>query len=683
MNSTDRTEGYGGHVAAVPLACAVVIWLARALPVEFSYHPNELGIISAVTRLEYPKQQESFWLFFGVGVGLLAIWAIARFLRGRSFSAKTVVAVESLGAATLASVLFLPTIPAAVVGVAAVAAVFAIAARRKRIEGHTEPVAAVAEAKTGNAVWWIPIFVGLALLLSPNLPVHVWNVTQAVPDAELTHDNFKFLAETGQHLAWANSLTHGGLHGRDFFCLYGPFYDLGIVGFWSALGKSVAATGFYLACSRVVAWVCFFAAIAMLVRRRPLLLLTPFLIPYVKLRVGLALLAFLFYALWLRGDRRGWVALSGAIAGVSLLFSQEYGIAFALAAVAGFAIRRDGVAALFFFGGLASVAAPVLGYYAAHGALLPMLHDVASYPRYVMAGYANFPFPSLLSALPLDLGEFGTRPSTYSRLGYAVPAVCVAGMALAFDVGRLDWRRPLVSIREATAALGADPMRLSAFLIAAFGLISFRSALGRSDLSHLQATIPGAIVVLCVAFDRALVGIRAGDPRRPIAVFRVAALAAFVVLGGFTDAPTPLSHALKSVSSTSDLVRFGHNPAGSRRIVRVVRWVQLNTAPEEPVLFLPNDAAYYYLTDRPNPIRFVLGHQIVGDDHRREVLADLENAPPRYIIWDHDALVVDDIAHAEVFGPEIQAFFASNYETEGRLGTVEILRRTGTPAGRP
>ena len=80
------------------------------------------------------------------------------------------------------------------------------------------------------------------------------------------------------------------------------------------------------------------------------------------------------------------------------------------------------------------------------------------------------------------------------------------------------------------------------------------------------------------------------------------------------------------------------------------------TAPGEPVLFLPNDAAYYYLTDRPSPTRFVLGHQIVGDDHRREVLADLESAPPRYIVWDHDALVVDGISHLLAGTHQVEIF---------------------------
>jgi hypothetical protein len=525
--------------------------------------------------------------------------------------------------------------------------------------------------------------VALALLLAPSFGIHLWNVAQGVPDAELAHDNFKFLAETGQHLAWSNAMLRGGFPGRDFFCLYGPFFDLGMVGSWSLLGRSVATSGFYLAFTRIVAWVCLFAVSAVLLRRRFSILLVPFLVSFVTLRVGFALLAFCFFFLWLRSERRSCCGLAGITAGISLLYSQEYGVAFVLAAAVGFAVRRDRGAAGVFAAGLGAVVAPTLVYYAVHGALGPMLHDIATYPRYVMAGYANLPFPALLPALPFDFAELGSRRSAGLRLAYAVPAVCVAGLALSAGISRFDWRRPLASLGDIARRLERDPERLGVFLMALFGLISFRSALGRSDLFHLQAAMPGAVVVLCVAADRTLSLWHAGPGLRPLALSRTAMLAAFILLGGFVQTTSPVADAAQSVRAATKLMRVGHQPAGSRRVLRVVRWVQLNTAPDEPVLFLPNDAAYYYLADRPNPIRFVLGHQIVGDEHRREALSDLRRSPPRYIVWDHEALVVDDISDAQVFGAEIMRFFDENYEEEIRLGTVEIRRRKGAPLGRP
>jgi hypothetical protein len=675
-----------GGVAAIPFAAALVLLVARILPTSFEYRPNDLGIVSMVSRMSYPKHQETFWLIFGVALALLAVWALVRFPLPERAVSRGVAGFEALGFSALLGVLFLPG-PAGFV-------TFALAlaganwlrtrwdSRGSEPTPELAPVTPLVAERRSLVLWGLPAVLLLSLLLTPSVWVHLWNVAKAVPDAELAHDNFKFLAETGQHLAWANSLWHGGLHGRDFFCLYGPFYDFGIVASWSLLGRSVAVTGLYLAAIRITAWLCLFATVALLVRRRWVILLIPFLVPFVKLRVGLALLAFCCLVLWLQSDRRGWIAASGFVTGISLLFSQEYGFAFLLVAALGIAIRRDPRAALLFGAGLVAVVAPTLGIYASAGALGPMLDDVATYPRYVLAGYANLPYPALLSSLPLDPAALATRASAVIRLAYAVPLVCVAGIALSLRVGRIDWRRPLASSREIVRGLGRDPERLAVLLMALFALISFRSALGRSDPSHLQAAMPGAVVLVCVAADRTLGLWFAGRWLRPLAIARTALLAAFVLLGGFPQMTAPITAAAESVRTAVDLVRFGHKPRGSRRVLRIVRWVQLNTAPGEPVLFLPNDAAYYFLTDRPSPIRFVLGHQIVGDDHRSEVLADLRAEPPRYVVWDHDALVVDDIPHEVVFGDEITRFLDESYELETSLGRFDILRRVGAPRGR-
>ena len=109
--------------------------------------------------------------------------------------------------------------------------------------------------------------------------------------------------------------------------------------------------------------------------------------------------------------------------------------------------------------------------------------------------------------------------------------------------------------------------------------------------------------------------------------------------------------------------------------MRVVRWLQLRAAPTDAILFLPNDAAYYYLLDRPSPIRFVMGHQIATDAHRAEVLAALRRDPPRFVVWDHGALRVDDLPDERVFGPALLRWIDQGYAEAARLGDVSILER--------
>ena len=98
------------------------------------------------------------------------------------------------------------------------------------------------------------------------------------------------------------------------------------------------------------------------------------------------------------------------------------------------------------------------------------------------------------------------------------------------------------------------------------------------------------------------------------------------------------------------------------------------------MLFLPDVASYYYLTRRPRPIRFVVGHQIVTDAHRAEVLAALRARPPRYIVWDDTLLRVDGIEPRLFLGAPLLDWIESAYAEETRIGKTRMLRRR-EPAG--
>ena len=109
--------------------------------------------------------------------------------------------------------------------------------------------------------------------------------------------------------------------------------------------------------------------------------------------------------------------------------------------------------------------------------------------------------------------------------------------------------------------------------------------------------------------------------------------------------------------------------------MRVVRWLELRLAPEDRVLALPNDGAYYYLLARPSPIRFAMGHQIATAAQREEVLEALRRAPPRFVLWDDGALRVDGLPDERVFGPELLAWIGAGYTEAARLGRVRLLER--------
>jgi hypothetical protein len=675
-----------GMLAALPISAALVLLLARWLPVRFDYVPNELGIVSLATLERYPQQQETFWLFFSAGVGTLLAWWLARWLRAKRMSPGAQAGLEALGALALLALLWLPGAAAFALCLAATGGALVLAARARaagaELPEPAEHGLAAPSLSPARAALLAAATALLALALTPHFWVNLWNVAHGVADPMRTVDSFVFQGEIGQHLAWADALRRGGFHGKDFFCLYGPLYDLGGVGLWELVGRSIAAWELYFSITRALALLALLLLAAALLRRRAWLLALPFFVPWINLRVGLALFGLLFLGGWLRGGRLAWVALAGASGGVALLYSQEFGLAFVSSAALALALRRQWRPALLFAVGLAAVVAPLAAWYAANDALGPMLRDVVAYPGYVLAGYGKLPFPALAARLPLEASAWGTRELLAFQLGYAVPSICLAALLLAVRVGRLEPRRPLASAAELLASLRDDPWRLLVALTAFFGLLCFRTALGRSDLVHMLATLPAAALLVTVACDRVLGLWRAGPGLRPLAAWRSLALVLLLLHSGLLLAPTPLRSLRESAQNVATLVREGNHPLGSRRVMRVVRWIQLHTEPTDAVLFLPNNAAYYYLTERPSPIRFVMGHQIVTQAHRFEVLEALRASPPRFIVWDHDAARVDGVADKLVFGEALLGWIAENYAEETKLGSVEVLAPRRMPEER-
>lgn len=661
-----------GILAALLLAAAAALLLARWLPIEFSYVDNALGIVSIATEERYPQQKEGFWLFFCGGVVVLLTWALAKPLGAARAALRA--PVEALAVLTLLVVLWLPTAVAAVLALVAAAAAFALS-RHPASDSASAPASGGHRAVGGRELVWTALAcLALALVLTPAFWTSATRVAIGMPDAGRTVDSFRFQGEVGQHLAWANALFHGRFHGRDFFCLYGPFFDLGGVGAWKLFGRSIAAWELYFATTRLLGLTALLLLGALLVRRRAWVALLPFLAPWVNLRTGWACFGLVFVHAWLRSGRPGWMLAAGVTGGFSILYSQEFGLAFAVTTALVLLVHRAPSAAAVFVGGFAAVVVPVLGWYAANDALGPMLADLTGYPGYIVAGYAKLAFPNLAGAIPLDLAAWGTRELLPFQLGYGIPAITLGAFLLALPVTGLRVREPLASIGRLCESLRGDPERTLLLAVSVFGVLSFRAALGRSDVVHMIAALPAAALLATVACDRAFGLWREGPEQRVLAAWRSISVVLLLAHVGFALAATPLVNARASLAWLAEPTGTVSRSRGNATVNLVTRWIRENTGPEDAVLFLPNNAAYYYLTDRPNPIRFVMGHQLVTEAHRQESLGRLRDDPPAYVVWDDGALRVDGLTDEQVFGADLLAWIRTRYERETRIGPVEILR---------
>jgi hypothetical protein len=671
-------------LAAAFGAAALVAMVARALPISAQWRPNELGIVSATVLARHPTQLETLWFVLCAGLGIALVWAAASLFARRAVVGAEVLAVEAAGFAALVAALCFSLGPAlGVVSVLLVAQAIWLG-RRPRLALEAEAAGPDGGAGGGHraAVLWGAAFVLLALLRTPSLWSALRWTLAAVPDAQFARQNWLFQVEVGQHLAWADALWNGGLHGRDFFCLYGPLYDWGLVGFWTLFSRSIRAWYLYVGVGDLLGLLFLGFLAAGLVRRRGLVLLLLPLFVFVNLRMGWPLLGL---ALLTRGLPRAsavWLGASGAVAGTALLYSQEFALAFVCAAVPVLAVRGSARGAAAFAGGLLAVVLPLVAVYAARGALGALLADLAAYPGWVMAGFGNLPFPAASEWLPLAWPPPGDDRAIVFRLGLLAGAAPVALVGLAVPRVALRGRTPVRWLLDAFEDLRHQPRRLAWIATGIFGVLSYRSVLGRTDLFHVQGVVPVVALVLVIAVDR-IVECGRGDPvRRAVAAGRIALLAAVAALGGFADHVVPAAVGYtKAALGQVAAVAQGEVPEGrvDVRLQRAIEWIRDHSAPDDPVFFVPNNAAWYYLVDRPNPTRFAVTHQMVTDAHRAEALADLEARPPRFVVWDDAALRIDGVGDELVMGRAMLDWIEAHYVPVERFGRIRVWARRDAP----
>jgi hypothetical protein len=500
--------------------------------------------------------------------------------------------------------------------------------------------------------------------------------------------DWALLGETGEHLAWADCLLNGGTYARDFFCLYGPLWIYPVAWAMKLFGTSIVVFRAYslgLDLLSLAILITFFQAT---LRHRALFILACLttVVIFPNLRFSLGLVPMLILHQYAKKEASLPFLASGAALGVSLLFSQEAGLCatVALAVLLGLTARASGAyRSLPRQGGLVVLGAvittlPVLASFYQQGALGPFFASLYGYPKLVTLGYAALPFPSItaLASMPLSSGAF----FPYWMIGiYLFAAITlVVQLFLGHD---------------------ARPSHLRAAILV-FGLLLFRTALGRSDISHfINSGLPAFTLtwLMVDAMSRWTKG-ESGLPILPragrlcMAALLVLSLALVIgnldrfrnhlteMVNGFRHLPAKFTRQEMGVR-VPEIPRLGIflDPATATTMRKIKTSLDRLTKARDPVLFFPNEAAYYFLFNRTNPSRYVLSYIAVTTAQRLEMVADLERNQPRYVVYSLDDWRIDSIPE-NLQVPELVAYLAANYSLAEDLGEVVILRRNDPPS---
>jgi hypothetical protein len=373
-----------------------------------------------------------------------------------------------------------------------------------------------------------------------------------------------------------------------------------------------------------------------------------------------------------------YVVVSGAVAAQSLLFSQEAGICSTIAVVALLGthnmldrdFRKLATDTLWFLAGLAVSAAPMTVYFISTGAAAEMYRNLFEYPSYVVLGFGGLPFVDFRSFISNPFGQ--ENFSYYSVIIiYIFSSIYILTM---ISLGRRD-RKLLL---------------LGALLV--FGVLLYRSVLGRtSGLYLLRASIP-AFLIMFILFDIAIsrllsgssIMARAGSAAQACLfvllmtlmlitspIFKAGIEASFRDLPDITRKLT-----LERGFTINSLKRAGifFDDDTALSIFSINKFLNSHTNPDDYVYFFPNEPAYYFLFDRKMPTPFAQSYFAITFDMQRHLTEYLEKNRPEFIVYSMRTWRVDNIPET-VQIPIVVNYIKENYKKFRGLGDVDVLKR--------
>jgi hypothetical protein len=495
------------------------------------------------------------------------------------------------------------------------------------------------------------------------------------------------LGEDGENLAWVQSIFSGGVYGKDFFCLYGPMLIYPLAAFLKIFGASVAVEHYYRYVLDLIAYgiVVFFlyktlrSKATFVVFSVAYVLVYPvFTTPSVNftyLRFILGVLPLLLLFLFLQNGKRSLLVLAGVVIGQSLLFSQEAGVASCIAVLGALLARawcgREWrlffLQCLIIAGACLLSVAPMVFYLSAKGGFHFFLDSLYGFPKLSSLGYGGIPAPSL--------DNFLVNPGRYF---FYFGVIFFYGFAAVYLL-------PLLILRK------LDRHDLLSFSLLLFGAVLYVVAVRRYSQESIHKVFHPALLLLFLFFDAALNGARMQKGISKIlhavlllmlTIFTLALATQSSFLRGMLDAAKArldpeykLSRVALGVAVPS-LTRGGvyYDEITAASLVTIQDFLERNTRPGEYVYFFPNEAAYYFLFDRNNPTRYAISYFAITTDQRRDLVAELEQKKPTYIVYSKSTWRVDNIQE-DIQVPEVVQYITHMYRIETDTEYVQIWTR--------
>ncbi|HEY0590657.1 MAG TPA: hypothetical protein VGF40_02745 [Thermoanaerobaculia bacterium] len=524
------------------------------------------------------------------------------------------------------------------------------------------------------------------------------------------------LFHRGESLGPAAEYLAGEVPYRDVFVLHGPLDD-GMLDAWVMrwAGTDVAISNARIVAMSALALVVLWTVAMLLFDSIPLSLLVVALgamtfVENARALFELSVLALLFAGL-LRGSRIALLA-AGALSAITLFYSLDiglYSIFGSIAGIIGWAIwrwrsrpttvaepeaestiqpldqrptiddqrrlqttdNRQQTTILWYFLGLAAGAAPFLLWLSSRGALDAFFTvTFVEVPRFIDPVW-SLPFPDLASFFRSGLQIRSIADFILGERSRFLLNPLILGAALVVLIARFARRRT------------PERIDLALLLLAAFGIATQRSAVGRADFPHQYFSaflISPVIVALLLLAVRAAARVWRGERAGGRLLLAFGGLAIVPVAAALLWVPDLLAARLDAIvnyRAQRSPLWFDPNVATiDERIAAVSSEIRRLTPASAPIFDFSNQPALYFFAERRNPTRFFQIPIASAPGFQLEILRDLERErPPLVLRRSPQAFDRFDGIPNEVRAQAVAAYIDALYEHQTTVRGVEIWTR--------
>jgi len=285
------------------------------------------------------------------------------------------------------------------------------------------------------------------------------------------------------------------------------------------------------------------------------------------------------------------------------------------------------------------------------------------------------PFPSLFPFFTL-WSELGSH-EMFQRLLFYIPVWIYSGVAL-FIIIKI--------IRQK----GAESVDLCVLSILLIGVCAYGLVLWRAGFDNLLRTLPPAYILFCYILFLVrgrllcLAKILKQESAILVLIRKTTINVATVFLPFLFFYEMNINHgfyagtigAVKQETVLLDLPRLQvyTNPAEAEWVEKVVNRIENYSEVGDPILALPLNPIFYFLTDRKNPTPYdwiLPGMLDVADE--KKVIGQLQANPPKVIVYVDIPIDGKEDRRLANYTPLIYSYLAKNYEFKEMIGMFQIL----------